>query len=468
MIEAQPVIPFDGFGVDVDIDGNTAVVGAMNHNGHGAAYVFEYNTTNFTWEFQDKLEPSDGVSGDRFGERLALSGDKIAVGSRNSKVGAGAVYLFKRTGVNWTQQHKVSPVGINPGDGFGQDVAMHGDTVVATSLNHYNGTPGHTGAAWTFKVNADTLQEMDKLSMESFEWNFGDNFGIAVEMDDKHILVGAHRSTLSGIEAGAVIPWRATGGSYSRLHAVLPDTTGAIFSQFGAAIEIVPGGDRIVVGAAGYNGLNGIGHEFEIIGDVIIGRTPVESEQPGFAPGFGISVCAFPGIIVVGANYGTIPGITDSGSAEVFEPCDEGEIGANVNWTGTWLESQEFFGDEYTWYRLNTTGGDFPYPEVVGSGMNYQPTGSGTFLLKIFKNDCYTITTITISPVGVEEAVTTTFSIVPNPATASVTIQTDQKLIGTGTIQNLQGKVVSTFAVDSDRTLDVSDLTEGGLFPKHS
>ncbi len=103
-VERQKLLANDGtvsarFGNSVAIDGNYIVVGASNGNGKatqsGAAYVFELDGT---WKFAGKLIASAGVTGDRFGTCVAVSGDQVAVGAPAATVQgfsfAGVGYVF--------------------------------------------------------------------------------------------------------------------------------------------------------------------------------------------------------------------------------------------------------------------------------------------------------------------------------------------------------------------------------------
>jgi hypothetical protein len=123
----------DYMGFSVAIDGDTVVVGAPDENSSatgvngnqadntcfrsGAAYVFVRSGT--TWTQQAYLKASNTGSIDDFGVSVAISGDTIIVGARtedsaatgvngnqadNSADGAGAAYVFVRSGTTWTQQ----------------------------------------------------------------------------------------------------------------------------------------------------------------------------------------------------------------------------------------------------------------------------------------------------------------------------------------------------------------------------
>jgi hypothetical protein len=109
--EEKKLLPPDGtagdqFGYAVAISGDFAVVGAYNHTGHGAAYV--YRSDGSTWSYHQTLEPSDLGFGDSFGWDVDISGDVMLVGANLHHNYAGAVYVFRYNGANWTQEQKIN------------------------------------------------------------------------------------------------------------------------------------------------------------------------------------------------------------------------------------------------------------------------------------------------------------------------------------------------------------------------
>jgi hypothetical protein len=87
------------FGVSVSLDGNTALIGASHDDDHGyhsgSAYVFIRSGTN--WIEQQKLLASDGAVDDFFGDSVDLDGDTAFIGAKyddDSGVDSGSVYVF--------------------------------------------------------------------------------------------------------------------------------------------------------------------------------------------------------------------------------------------------------------------------------------------------------------------------------------------------------------------------------------
>jgi hypothetical protein len=94
---------------------------------------------------QAYLKASNTGSGDGFGYSVGVSGDTVVVGAvseASSAVGvngnqadnsarfAGAAYVFVRSGGVWSQQAYLKASNTGWGDGFGESVAVSGDTIV--------------------------------------------------------------------------------------------------------------------------------------------------------------------------------------------------------------------------------------------------------------------------------------------------------------------------------------------------
>ena len=135
-----------GFGASVAIVGDTAFVGAFaqtsgSENFRGAVYVF--NRSGATWTQSQELRAADGGAQDQFGYRLAVSGERLAVGapgdSVNGKTYEGSASVFVRNNVVWTEQQKlISTDGRGPASqqiprGFAQRIGISGSTVIAAT-----------------------------------------------------------------------------------------------------------------------------------------------------------------------------------------------------------------------------------------------------------------------------------------------------------------------------------------------
>jgi hypothetical protein len=167
----------DGFGTSVAISGDTAVVGApgedsattgVDHipggagdNGSdssGAAYVFTRSGSN--WSQQAYAKAGNTAESGQFGISVSLSGDTLVVGSNGepsgktgvtegaggssdtSASGAGAAYVFRRSGGAWSQRAYLKAGNADQGDNFGHSVGVSGNLVVVGAPFEESGFQG--------------------------------------------------------------------------------------------------------------------------------------------------------------------------------------------------------------------------------------------------------------------------------------------------------------------------------------
>lgn len=126
----------DQFGWDVTTDGQIIVVSAIADEVDaaevGAVFVFEWDGS--TWTESQRLLPSDGADADRFGWRLDLNGDALAIGATDhdsSFSDGGAVYVFRRSGSVWSEEQELVPSKLFGAESFGWSIALQGDRLVA-------------------------------------------------------------------------------------------------------------------------------------------------------------------------------------------------------------------------------------------------------------------------------------------------------------------------------------------------
>ena len=73
----------------------------------------------------EEITAPDAEQSDFFGLTLDLDDDTLAVGARGEDDGSGAVYVFERSGTEWTEVQKIE--GPAPGTSFGRAIALDGD-----------------------------------------------------------------------------------------------------------------------------------------------------------------------------------------------------------------------------------------------------------------------------------------------------------------------------------------------------
>ena len=140
-----------GDSVGLSADGATALIGGpRDGGGAGAAWVF--TRTGSTWTQQGaKLTGGEELGKGQFGCAGALSGDGATalIGGLEDGGGIRAAWLFPIAGSTWTQQAAKLTGGEELGKGqFGWGVALSGDG--ATALIGGLGDHAKVGAAWVF------------------------------------------------------------------------------------------------------------------------------------------------------------------------------------------------------------------------------------------------------------------------------------------------------------------------------
>ncbi|UCF65755.1 MAG: FG-GAP repeat protein, partial [bacterium] len=193
---------WDFFGHSVSISGDYAVAGARGRgNNHGAAYVYKRDGTS--WTQQAILAPSDLVSHDRFGYSVSISGDYVIAGVPNDDDkgnASGSVYIFKRDGLNWPQQAKLTA-----GDGgvdnlFGWSVSLSENIcMVGAPGDEDNGY--NSGSAYILRRNGNIWSEEVKLTAS--DGATFDEFGESVSLTSNYAIAGASKDDVNGNESGS-------------------------------------------------------------------------------------------------------------------------------------------------------------------------------------------------------------------------------------------------------------------------
>ena len=236
------------FGYAVAIDGDTAVVGALNDNAsNGAAYVYVRSGTS--WSLQQSLSAADGSQNDEFGYAVAISGDTVLVNASGKTNGQGAVYTFTRSAGSWTQQQELTESSGADGDCFGCALALSG----STALIGADGASGNLGAAYVFANTGTWTQQQEFLGQSTSDY-FG--FSVALSPAGDAALVGAFGAAS---EAGDAYLFTKSGSSWSQPQAPLTAPDGQAGDRFGYAVAL--GAGTAVIGADA-NGSSGAAYVF--------------------------------------------------------------------------------------------------------------------------------------------------------------------------------------------------------------
>lgn len=225
----------------VALDGDLAAVGNCDYDAAvpevGAVYVFE--RIGAAWRQQAILVADDAVPGDRFGASVAISGMTIVVGAPQRDEGArdsGVAYVFVGDGAGaWRQEARlVPPVALSPWQ-FGHSVAIDADTIVVGRTAAWWQSLTCTGDAFVFERSAGswTLEAQLVASDASAQ----DMFGVDVAIDRNLIVVGAQTHDHVAADAGAAYVYRRGAASWVQ-EAELLAADGRAYDSLGFQVGI--------------------------------------------------------------------------------------------------------------------------------------------------------------------------------------------------------------------------------------
>jgi len=323
-----------GYSVALSDDGNTLAVGAIfenssasgiSTNGSGeannlaahAGAVYVFSRSGGSWFQQAYVKASNTGAGDRFGEPVSLSGDgnTLVVGAHfedssatgistdgsgeadNLADSAGAVYVFSRSGGNWSQQAYVKASNTGGDDRFGNSIAQSddGNTLAVGAYRERSSATGvstddsgeadnsafDAGAVYVFSRSGGSWDQ--QAYVKASNTGVGDQFGYSVALSDdgNTLAVGALLETnnATGIStggsgetdnlaanAGAVYVFGRSGGSWGQQAYVKASNTGA-GDQFGYSVALSDDGNTLAVGAyLEDSNATGISHGADVAG----------------------------------------------------------------------------------------------------------------------------------------------------------------------------------------------------------
>ncbi len=133
--------------------------------------VHLYRRTGSTWPLEASLEASDSftqlfsngnVINDSFGESVAISDGRVAVGCPNSRRGAplpatladldGAAYIFEESGSTWQERFQARPTTEYQAECLGDSIALDGDRLVVGAPFARTAQGWRTGAMEIFSL----------------------------------------------------------------------------------------------------------------------------------------------------------------------------------------------------------------------------------------------------------------------------------------------------------------------------
>ena len=310
----------DWFGYCVAISGDAVVVGARFDDDlggdSGSAYVFE--KIDNVWTQTAKLLASDGAPGDYFGEQVSISGDTAIVGAGgNDSLGtnSGSAYLFEKIGGVWTQTAKLLASDGAPDDRFGDSIAISGETAIVGAYGDHD-LGSFSGSAYVFEnIGGVWIQTAKLLASDG---GYADYFGVGVAIEGDTAIVGADSDDDLGSDSGSAYVFEKTGGVWTQTAKLLA-SDGAPDDRFGDSIAI--SGETAIVGALRHGDSgpeSGSAYLYQKIGGVWTQTAKLRAADGGGGDWFGSSVSISGDTAIAGASGDDNRGV-DSGSAYVFD-----------------------------------------------------------------------------------------------------------------------------------------------------
>jgi len=302
--------------------------------GLGLSQVFA-----LTYTEDQILVASGDAAGEKFGTNLSISGDTAIVGAPNFIGAESAAYIFVRSGATWVEQTKLSVSDpTTPFDGFGNSVAISGDTVIVSDPASSPLGITFAGAAYVFERDAGGANNwglVAKLTASDAAANdrFGEgSFGNAVSISGDTLIIGTLSNddacpSFSNCNSGSAYVFvKPAGGWADSTETVkLTPFDGTFGDLFGNSVSI--SGDTAIVGAFHHDGpgpfliISGAAYVYErdVGGANNWGLVAqLTASDRAAEDSFGRSVSISDDTIIVGVSNDDDGG-TDSGSAYVFE-----------------------------------------------------------------------------------------------------------------------------------------------------
>ena len=244
---------YQGYSVAVSSDGNTLIESGWRDNTDtGAVWIFTRNAGVWTQQ-GSKLVGSGAVGGQILqGTSVALSSDgNTALVGGSGDNGAGAVWVFTRSGDTWTQHGSklVGTGGVGPTN-QGASLAISADgTTFVTGATVDN---GYLGAVWVFTLNgSDWVQQGTKLvGSESIDAS-QQGSSVAISSDGNTVITGGPGDFLN---EGAAWIFGRSGGVWAQQGPKLYAEGSTSPILVGKSVAITPDGNTAVVSSPGANG----------------------------------------------------------------------------------------------------------------------------------------------------------------------------------------------------------------------
>lgn len=301
-----------GFGSSVSISGSTVVVGAPSEKVAGSYYVGQAYIFSTAGALVVTLTSPNAQPGGLFGYSVSVSGSTVVVGAPGELAGgvynAGHVYVYNTSGSLLATLASPNPESGHDfgASSFGFSVAVSGRSiVVGAGADTVPGLSKFTGHAYVFNTEGSLTATLTSPNAQS-----GGEFGDAVAISGKRIIVGAPSESAAGVPyAGRAYVFNTKGSLVSTL-------TSPNGGSFGVSVAV--SGGNVIVGEFA-NG--GHAYIFTTKGSLVANLTSPNAQAGGY--GYGFSVAVKGNNLVVGAYGEAVSGIYNAGHAYLYSLVDD-------------------------------------------------------------------------------------------------------------------------------------------------
>lgn len=252
VFEARLTVPivsqFDRFGDAVDTDGERVIISSpFSDNFRGQAFIYTQSPPGSgNWVLEDNLQHPENVEFGSFGSSVAIEGDTAVVGDRtyesNGVSGAGAAFVFTRSGSSWIPSDRLDPNPPNQNGDFGETVAMT-DTWIAVGGSFSGNAPGgapNNGLINVYQRTPSGVVFEASLAPPDLAKDFF--LGDSLDIDGDRIISGGgsagSRVDVFIFRFDPVLGWSH--------EFTIPQITPLVYTEFGGTVAI--SGDLAVVG----------------------------------------------------------------------------------------------------------------------------------------------------------------------------------------------------------------------------
>jgi hypothetical protein len=201
----------------------------------GSASVF--GRSGGSWRRRSAIMASDGKPGDGFGFQVAMHDDVIVATAPLAAESAGAAYIYRWNGRSWCEEQKLLPPDPRREGFFGGSVDVRAEVVAIGA-----GRLDARGAVYVFQRQGSSWKAKQRLQPEN--GSAGDDFGYSVSMEDDEIVVGAP----SAHGGGAAYVYSLLGGSWTEAQRLTGLQDGG--TDFGRHVAHALGTETLILGGS--------------------------------------------------------------------------------------------------------------------------------------------------------------------------------------------------------------------------